>query len=362
MVSRFNFGENVMQYCRADIAKMAGYTPGEQPRDRRYIKLNTNENPYPPSPRVAAALRAFDPERLRLYPDPVFDALRHEAVKLLPDITADWILFGNGSDDLLTIAVRTFVDAGGKLACLEPSYSLYPVLAGIQGAECVTIPLTPEFGMPADAAARAAGCSLFFIARPNAPTGNSFPLEDVRRLCREFKGVVWIDEAYADFAPDNCLELAKEFPNVVVSRTMSKSYSLAGLRLGWCYARPELTAEMMKVKDSYNAGMLQQIAGLAALEDRAYVEACASKICATRDRVAVDLAKLGCQVVPSAANFLFVRTPKPAEEAFTALRERGILVRYFPGGRTGDFLRITVGTDAEMQALTAAMTEILKPT
>ncbi len=350
-----------MQYCRAEIARMAGYTPGEQPGDRRYVKLNTNENPYPPSPRVAAALRGLDPERLRLYPDPVFAALRREAAGLLPGTGPEWVLFGNGSDDLLTIAVRAFVDAGGALACFEPSYSLYPVLAGLQGAKCVTVPLTADFGMPADAAAQAEGCSLFFVARPNAPTGNSFPKEEMRRLCRDFRGIVWIDEAYADFAPDNCLEFVKEFPNVVVSRTMSKSYSLAGLRLGWCYARPELTAEMMKVKDSYNVGMLQQVAGLAALEDRAYVESGAATICATRDRAAAALVKLGCVPVPSAANFLFVRTPQPASSVFKALRANGILVRYFPGGRTGDFLRITVGTDAEMEALLSAMAEILKP-
>ena len=347
-----------MTYCRTDIAKMDGYTPGEQPKDRRYIKLNTNENPYPPSPRVAAALRGFDPERLRLYPDPVFAALRREAAKLA-DVTPDWVLFGNGSDDLLTIAVRTFVDQGGALACFEPSYSLYPVLAGLQGAKCVKIPLTSDFGMPADSAGQAAGCSLLFVARPNAPTGNIFPKEEMRRLCREFKGIVWIDEAYADFASDSCLEFVKEFPNVVVSRTMSKSYSLAGLRLGWSYARPELTAEMMKVKDSYNVGMLQQVAGLAALEDRAYVQAGAATICATRDRAAVELAKLGCCAVPSAANFLFVRTPQPAAGVFKALREHGILIRYFPGPVTGDYLRITVGTDAEMTALVTAMREIL---
>ncbi len=351
-----------MPYARTNIATMAGYTPGEQPQDRRYIKLNTNENPYPPSLQVAAALRAFDPERLRLYPDPVFNALRREATALLPGATPDWVLFGNGSDDLLTIAVRTFVEQGGKLACFEPSYSLYPVLAGLQGAACVKIELTADFSMPADAAAQAEGCSLFFVARPNAPTGNSFPKEEIRRLCREFQGIVWIDEAYADFAPDNCLELTQEFPNVIVSRTMSKSYSLAGLRLGWCYARPELIAEMMKVKDSYNVGLLPQVAGLAALQDRAYVVAGAKTICTTRDRTAAALAKLGCESVPSAANFLFVRTPRSAADVFTALRENGILVRYFPGGRTGDFLRITVGTDEEMTALVTAMQGLLSKT
>ena len=349
-----------MNYARKNITAMAGYTPGEQPQDRRYIKLNTNENPYPPSPRLVKALQEFDAARLRLYPDPLCTELRAAAARVT-GLDPAWILCGNGSDDLLTIAVRTFVDQGGRLAHFEPSYSLYPVLAGLQGAGSVAVPLVGDgFEVPGDAARQAAGCSLFLVARPNAPTGNAFPLAAMHTLCREFPGVVWIDEAYVDFCPDNCLEFLKQYPNVIVSRSFSKSYSLAGLRLGFAFARPELTEEMYKVKDSYNVSMLTQVLGKAAFEDQDYLKAGADKICRTRDWTMRELKMLGCRPVPSAANFLFVRTPQPAGEVFRSLRENGILVRYFPGRRTGDYLRITIGTDEQMRELVSALRTILE--
>ena len=348
-----------MPYARNAIARVAGYTPGEQPKDRRYIKLNTNENPYPPSPRVAEALRTVDPERLRLYPDPEFSELRRVAAAQA-GLTPDWLLCGNGSDDLLTIATRTFVDQGGALAYFDPSYSLYPVLAQLQGARALIVPLTTDFGMPADAAQQATGCSIFFVARPNAPTGYAYPLADMHSLCAGFPGIVWIDEAYIDFAADSCLEFVRQYPNVVVSRTCSKSYSLAGLRLGIAYARPELIVEMTKVKDSYNVSMLTQVLGTAAIADGDYVRENAARICRTRDWATVEVTRLGCRVVPSSANFLFMQTPKAAADLFRGLREKGILVRYFPGPRTGSYLRVTVGTEEEMQSFVTALAELLK--
>ena len=336
------------RYCREAIAGIAGYVPGEQPQDRRYIKLNTNENPYPPSPAAAAVLRAFDPEQLRLYPDPVAMELRAEAARLAGLPGPDWVLAGNGSDDLLTIGARTFADAGAPLAYTDPSYSLYPVLADLQGCVRRPVSLEPDFSLPDDAAKLAGNAPLLFLARPNAPTGNTFPLAGMHNLCREFPGVVWIDEAYGDFAPDHCLDFVRQYPNVIVSRTFSKSYSLAGLRLGFAFARPELIAEMMKVKDSYNLSRLTRTLGLAALQDQAYLKDRVAAVCRTRDRVAAAAVALGCDVIPSAANFLFLRPPRPAAEVFQGLRTRGVLVRYFPGGRTGDRLRVTVGTDEEM--------------
>ena len=351
-----------MPLVRANIAAIAGYVPGEQPRDRRYTKLNTNENPYPPSPKVAAALRDFAPARLRLYPDPLAQELRQVAGEQF-GFAPDWILAGNGSDDLLTIAMRTFVDQGGKLAYLTPSYSLYPVLADLQGAAGVPVPLDPDFGLPANAAALAGDATLLLIARPNAPTGTAFPLASVERVCREFRGVVWIDEAYVDFGTDHCLEFARKYPNVVVSRTVSKSYCLAGLRLGLAFARPELIVEMMKVKDSYNASMLTQLVGVAALRDREYMEACGRRIRAARDTLSTALRKLGFVVLPSAANFIFVQPPAPAtaKEMFRQLRERGFLVRYFARDRIDTFFRITIGTEADMRAFLQATQEILAP-
>ncbi|MFA4944661.1 MAG: histidinol-phosphate transaminase [Lentisphaeria bacterium] len=338
-------------YARSAIRAVAGYVPGEQPRDRHYIKLNTNENPYPPSPAVAAALAGLAAERLRLYPDPVALELRTLAAALAGLPGPEWVLAGNGSDDLLTIGTRTFVDQGAALAFTEPSYSLYPVLADLQGAVPRPVPLEPAFGLPDDLAEQAGDAPLLFLARPNAPTGNSFPRERMHQLCRDFRGVVWIDEAYADFAADNCLDFVKQYPNVVVSRTFSKSYSLAGLRLGLAYARPELVAEMLKVKDSYNLSLLTQLLGTAALRDQAHLRATVAKVKATRERTSAELARLGCEVIPSESNFLFVRPPRPAAAVFQALRAGGILVRHFPGPRTGDRLRITIGTDAEMAEL-----------
>jgi len=217
------------------------------------------------------------------------------------------------------------------------------------------VALDPQFQLPPDAAERALPARLFFVARPNAPTGNAYPLEKMHRLCREFPGIVWIDEAYADFATDNCLDFVREHENVVVSRTLSKSYSLAGIRLGFALARPELIREMLKVKDSYNVNMLTQLLAVAALEDQAYMIETTRRVRNTRDRVRTRLEGLGFDVLPSAANFLFARPPIPAAAFFHALREHGILVRYFPGERTGDRVRITIGLEQEMDAfLTAA--------
>ena len=347
-----------MALARETIARMSGYVPGEQPQDKRYIKLNTNENPYPPSPRVLETLHGLGESRLRLYPDPIGQELKQVASELC-GLTPDWVLCGNGSDDLLTIAVRTFVDQGGTLACPHPSYSLYPVLSAIQGAQCVEIPLDGRFELSPDAVAQAAGATLLFVARPNAPTGNAFALEVMRRVCAEFDGVVWIDEAYVDFAEDDCLEFVREFANVVVSRTLSKSYSLASIRLGLAYANPELIGQMMKVKDSYNVNFVTQKLAVAALRDQDHMKANADRIRRTRAAVSDELAQLGCAVLPSQANFLLVAPPGDARDMVGQLRERGILVRYFRDDRVAKYFRVTIGTPAEMQAFTDAVRGIL---
>lgn len=345
-------------YARKDIQAVAGYVPGEQLTGRRIIKLNTNENPYPPSEKVGAAARTFAWETLRLYPNPTAQSLRACASRIF-GIPEECILCGNGSDDLLTIALRTFVGAGEAFAFPEPSYSLYPVLADLQGAVRRPIELTECFGLPEDIVRQAGDAKLLIFARPNAPTGNSFPKEQVREICRTFPGVVWIDEAYADFADDNCLDLVQHFPNVVVSRTFSKSYSLAGLRLGIAFANAALIYEMNKLKDSYNTDRFAQAMGEAALEDQEHLVKTVAKIRATRARVAAELTGRGCQVLPSQANFLLVRPAhRPAKELFTALRDRGLLVRYFALPRVDCFLRITIGTDAEMDEFLAAFAEL----
>ena len=346
-----------MNYARKTIAEIAGYVPGEQPQGKPLVKLNTNENPYPPSPKVLEALANFDAKRLRLYSDPICTRLKETAARIY-GLKPSQILAGNGSDDLLTIALRTFVDQGKALAYAEPSYSLYPVLADLQGAQRRPVPLTDSFDLPENAAELAGDATLFIFARPNAPTGNLTPLATVHRLCRDFPGVVWIDEAYVDFAGENCLALVDQYPNVVVSRTLSKSYSLAGLRLGLACANESLIQEMNKVKDSYNVDMIAQALATAALEDQQYMQENAAKIRATRDWLADALRANGCQVLPSATNFLFVKPCTSAAKLFTALKQRCYLVRYFALPRVDEYLRITIGTREDMEGFLATFLEL----
>lgn len=345
-----------MSYARAAIAKIAGYAPGEQPQGQPLIKLNTNENPYPPSPKIMAAIREFDLARLRLYPEPSARLVREAAADLY-GFPPEQVICGNGSDDLLTIALRTFVDQGRKLAFTTPSYSLYPVLADLQGAACQPVELDHDFNLPDNAAEQAGDAPLFILARPNAPTGTNTPKAGVRELCRRFPGVVWIDEAYVDFSNDDCLDLARDFPNVVVSRTLSKSYSLAGLRLGLAVASPGLIREMNKVKDSYNVDMLTQIIAAAALRDNETMRANAGRITATRAWLAAELTRLDAQVLPSAANFIFAKPRRPAADVFADLRARGFLVRYFNLPRISDYIRITIGRQSDMEAFVKAFAE-----
>ncbi|MBR6470260.1 MAG: histidinol-phosphate transaminase [Victivallales bacterium] len=345
-------------FARERIHAIDGYTPGEQLAGRRIVKLNTNENPYPPSPKVGEALRALEWEALRLYPNPTGQALREKASEVF-GIPASRILCGNGSDDLLTIALRTFVGEGDAYAYPEPSYSLYPVLADLQGAVKRPFQLNEQFELPDNLLEQAANAKLLMLARPNAPTGNATPKDKLYQLCADFPGVVWIDEAYADFADDNCLDFVEQFPNVVVSRTFSKSYALAGLRLGLAFAQEHLVEEMLKLKDSYNTDRIAQTLGEAALGDQNWLRDTCAKVRATRSWVTDELSKRGWRVLPSQANFLLAKPAhRPAAELFTALRERGLLVRYFALPRVDEFLRITIGTDDEMKELLNVLAEL----
>jgi len=339
-------------YFRPEIDALAGYTPGEQPRMRRLIKLNTNENPYPPSPRALEAMRAVPGEAMRRYPDPAADALC-EAIARRFGVARDQVIAGNGSDDILTMVFRAFTDPVRPVAVLEPSYSLYPVLAAMQGAPVIRIPLAgDDFALPDDVLAQAAGANFLAVVRPNAPTGNAFPKPAVRALCAGFDGMVMIDEAYADFADDNCMDLVKEFPNLVVSRTFSKSYSFAGMRLGFAVSSPEVIFGLNKLKDSYNLDAVTQAAGLAAFEDAAYLADTVARIRRDRELLREGLLKLGFQVGKSEANFLFAAPPDgDGEGYFRYLRENAVIVRYFPGPVTGRYVRITVGTPEQNKEL-----------
>lgn len=346
-----------MKLVNSMVATMAGYTPGEQPRVPGLVKLNTNENPYPPSPMVRAAIRRFDCADLRKYPDPACLALRRRIARLHKCRVAQ-VFVGNGSDEILALCTKAFVEDDGSIGYFEPSYSLYPVLAAIRAVATRPVELAPDFGWRMPSGYRA---SLFFMTTPNAPTGIQYPPAVVAGFCRAFQGVALIDEAYVDFAPRDCMALAKKMPNVLVLRSFSKSFALAGLRVGYVVGHAELITALFKLKDSYNVDMLAQRLALAALADIHYMRRMTARVARNRAVLARGLSRLGCAVTASAANFLWVRPAAiPAAAYYAALRRRKILVRYFPGPRTGDHVRITVGAGRECDALIAATAAILR--
>jgi histidinol-phosphate aminotransferase len=335
---------------------MHGYAPGEQPQDKRYIKLNSNENPYPPSPRVIEALRQALGDDLRLYPDPVANRLR-DAAAAVYGFQREHILVGNGSDDLLTMLMRTFVDPGEAVAFPTPTYSLYDVLVAMQAGQVIQVPYPPDFSIPPALAEVEA--KLTFLCHPNAPSGVLHPLSQVEAAARRVRGVLVIDEAYVDFADETALALVHQYPHVVVLRTFSKSFSLAGMRIGLAFGSPELISELMKVKDSYNIDRLSIVAAVAALEDYPWMRRHVEKIRATRTRLMTGLRELGYFVYDSQTNFVLARKAGVKQKGmYFGLKDRGILVRYFSTPDLSDCLRITVGTDEQIAQLLAAMQEL----
>jgi histidinol-phosphate aminotransferase len=297
---------------------------------------------------VEALQAALTGERLRKYPDPLGTAFRQTASRVL-GVDPDGILIGNGSDDILTIVTRAFVPEGGLIASPTPSYLLYQTLAEIQGARFQTVPYTPDWELPKPWPVR--GASLTFVANPNSPSGTQVSLRRLEELAEELDGPLVVDEAYVDFADSHCLTLARQ-RNVIVSRTLSKSCSLAGIRFGYAVADPGLVQELIKVKDSYNCDVLSLAAAAAALEDQEYLRSTRSRILATRSRLEAAMRKLGFDVTPSQANFVWCRrTDRPVKPIYEELKRRMILVRYMTYQGYGDGLRLTVGTDAEVDRL-----------
>ncbi len=350
---------------RPNVASMSAYVPGEQPpAGAQLIKLNTNENPYPPSPHVAEAIAnalggTGEPGNwLRLYPDPNARLLC-EAAALELGIPVSRVLAGNGSDELLASIFRAFVSEGDAIAYPYPTYVLYETLAAAQAARSHASDFSRQFELPLDELA-ASEAPLVCIASPNSPSGSSVPTEQLEvlaeRLARDGRVLV-IDEAYADFAKDNAIGLVERHDNVIVLRTLSKSYSLAGLRVGLLLAQEAIIAGLRKVKDSYSLDRLAIVAAAAALEDQTWMQRNVARIRATRSRLSEGLRGLGLEVLPSEANFVFVRmgSAERAAAAFRRLREAQILVRYFPRRLLDDGLRITVGTDDEIAAFLVAM-------
>jgi histidinol-phosphate aminotransferase len=347
------------QITRPIVQAMHGYVPGEQPQDRRYIKLNTNENPYPPSPRVIEAVRTATGEELRLYPDPVANRLRDRAAAVY-GLRRENILVGSGSDELLSLIVRACVGAGDRVVYPYPTYSLYDTLVTIQEAETIHVPYPADFSLPSGLAEAAGRVTI--VCHPNSPSGTPVPLDALAALAGRVRGLLVVDEAYVDFAESNALELACRSDNVLVLRTFSKSFSLAGMRVGLAFGAPPLIDALMKVKDSYNVTRLSIVAATVALEDYAWMQANVARICATRARLRDGLRRCGFAVLPSQANFVLARYPGRAlGNVYGALKSRGILVRYFDTPELYDALRITVGTDADIDALLAALAEMRLP-
>ena len=344
---------------RPDVAALAGYAPGEQPQGGDWIKLNTNENPYPPSPAVAPAIAAAAAGRtLAKYPDPLAGAFRRKAAEVL-GVDPDWIICGNGSDDILTILVRTFVDAGECLRTATPSYILYRTLAGLQGAACEEVPFGRDWSLGADFAAPRDDLRLAILANPNSPSGTLVSRDRVRELAARLPCALVVDEAYGDFANEHCLDLVRENDRVIVTRSLSKSYALAGLRFGYAVAQPHVIAELLKMKDSYNCDTLSIAAATAALGDRSWLANNRAMIIATRRRLTDAMRALGWNAVDSQANFVWCTHPsRPHRPVYEDLKARGILVRWMNYAGWGDGLRVTVGTDAEIDAFLAAMRKI----
>ena len=343
---------------RRNIAGMQGYVPGEQPQEAGFIKLNTNENPYPPSPTVRKALLAEANASLRLYPDPDATNLRRQAA-LTYGFDLSQVIAGNGSDDLLAMIARALVGEGDTLCCPTPTYTLYDSLVKIQGGKVAGIPYPEDYSLPAGLAARRAKVTI--VATPNSPSGTSIPTAALADLADRVAGILVIDEAYADFAEETSLSLAREKENVIVLRTLSKSFSLAGMRVGLGFAPPAILAGMNKVRDSYNLGRLGQAAGEAALKDIGWMEKNIAKIRKTRATLLSALPSLGFSPFPSQSNFVLAKRSRgrSAKPVYEALKRKKILVRYFDTPRLSGCLRITVGTDDEIAALLAALETML---
>ncbi len=338
-------------YIRPEILGMQGYVPGEQPREGSVIKLNTNENPYPSSPAVQRAIGTAIKMGLQKYPDPMAEAFRHRAAQLL-GVAPNWILCGNGSDDLLTIVTRAFVGQGDCLRLPYPSYILYKTLAQLQGAEAEEIHFQKDWSLADDFSKARARLKLAYLPNPNSPSGTMIPPARVREIADALPCPLVVDEAYVDFANTNCMALVKQTDRIMVTRSLSKSYALAGLRFGYIVARPEIIEQLVKVKDSYNCDSLSIAGATAAIDDQAWLVENRAKVLATRDRLTAGLKKLGFAAVESQANFVWNLHPSvPVRRLYEQLKAAGLLVRYMDYAGWGDGLRISVGTDEQIEGL-----------
>jgi histidinol-phosphate aminotransferase len=349
----------IMSYFRKTVNAMSPYIPGEQPPiGSAVIKLNSNENPYPPSPTVLKVMQQVEPELLRRYPEPTAKPFR-ESVGQVLGVPSDWIMVGNGSDEILATVIRACTDEKRRVAYPTPTYVLYRTLVEIQDAALVEIPFEPDFNLPLDALIKT-DAAVTFVASPNSPSGIAVPIEQLDRLAAHLSGVLVIDEAYVDFAEQDALELVQKYSNVLIIRTLSKGYSLAGIRLGFAIANPKLLEGLYKVKDSYNVDAIACRIGAAAILDQDYKRTTVQQIKVARSKLLHRLEQLGFEVVPSQTNFLLVRPPNgEAEALYHTLKSRGILVRYFKLPGLEDKLRISIGTEEQNETLVGVIAELV---
>lgn len=343
---------------RDNVRALDGYVPGEQPQSPGWVKLNTNENPFM-APQIAEAVAEAATDALRRYPDPQCMELRR-ALSERYGVSPEQIICGNGSDELLTLAVRATVGEGGRIAYPDPSYSLYETLTLIQNAFPLPVPLGPRWELPVDALG-ATGARLTLVANPNAPTGTPYTVAELDALAGRLAGVLLVDEAYVDFGGETALPLVERRENVLVVRTMSKAFGLAGARLGYAFGSPALIEALYKIKDSYNVDRLTQVAGVAALQAFDVAQANNQQIMERRERVARILHEsFGWKVWPSATNFLLADTsPHVARDVFERLKEQRVLVRYFDRPRLDTCLRITIGAEDEVAAFVRALERVV---
>ncbi len=344
------------------ILDVEPYVPGEQPKDKRYVKLNTNENPYPPSPKVMEAIKNADLTELRLYPDPDCSGLR-QALAEFHGLSPEQVFVGNGSDEVLAFCHMAFMDENTQAVFPDITYSFYPVYGAFFGNHCRIVPVREDFTIPLAELTRDDGTVI--LTNPNAPTGIGVPLSEVRRVLEGNPNhVVIVDEAYVDFGCESATALISEFDNLLVIQTCSKSRSLAGMRIGFAFGQAHLIAALETVKNSINSYTLDYLAlraAQAAVEDREYLDDTCRAIAKTREKTSGKLRAMGFTVLDSKANFVFASHPRAhASVLFAKLREKGVLVRYFSKPRIDNFLRISIGTDAEMETLTKALEEILE--
>jgi histidinol-phosphate aminotransferase len=344
-----------MSYFRPEIEQMQGYVPGEQPQAGKFIKLNTNENPYPPSPAVKQAIAAVLERGLARYPDPLGTAFRRRAGEVL-GVDPDWILCGNGSDDILTIVTRALVGQRQWLRLPYPSYILYKTLAHLQGAGAEEVLFDRDWSLSDKFSAPLADLKLAFLPNPNSPSATMLSQERILELAVRLPCPLLVDEAYVDFAEGNCLSLVAQNEKIMVSRSLSKSYALAGLRFGFLVAQPHLIAQFIKVKDSYNVDALSIAGATAAIDDQAWLAETRAKILKTRRRLVEGMRRLGFATVDSQANFVWNPHPQvPLRALYERLKGQRILVRYMDYSGWGDGLRISVGTDDQIDACLALL-------